>query len=567
MKKIISGLTLSLCLFTLITGCSNEQVLNNSSLSTTVSRATFVEGEKFTDWFNGYSTGSFSSDDYSTNGGSWKIIDSSGNLKLQETSGSSTAFIYNNNIKTDDVTLIAKVKSQSSSTDAGLVAKYSDSSNYYTMFLDDNQLKLKKKVNGSWTTLDSASFSFSTSTTYELKLVIDGNSLKGYINSTLYVEASDSSLNEGYFGLRTYKNKAIFDAFQIYYTGESSTPTEPTDTTAPGNVTNLTAVAGDGQVTLSWSNPSDEDFVNTTITATPSTYTTTLKGESKTITGLTNGTTYTFTLKTNDDSGNASSGKTISATPEAETTTTPSADYPYELMRNYKQWKITYPDSSEVKDLEGERNEYFYVEGDAIVFKAPIRSDNGTTPNSSYIRSELRERTEDGKSDIYWTTDGTSVCYVEQAITHLPTVKDHLVATQIHGNKADGIDDAMVLRLEGEHLFLCFNGGKLADDVTITTNYKLGTKHEVIFEVVNGKHYVYYSENGGLSELYQAGNADNYLVKGNDGKDYVMDLDYDQSYFKVGNYTQSNSEKEGSETDEPDNYGEVKVWDFWVEHK
>ncbi len=246
----------------------------------------------------------------------------------------------------------------------------------------------------------------------------------------------------------------------------------------------------------------------------------------------------------------------------------PDADYPSDLMRNYYQWKITYPDGVEDKTLYQAENEYFYVNDNknGIVFHVPIRSDNGTTPNSNYIRSELRERTEDGGSNIYWTTDGTHIVYVMQAITHLPTVKNHLVATQIHGNKDDGIDDAMVLRLEGEHLFLSFNGGKLRGDLTIKVNYTLGTIHEVIFEVISGKHYVYYCESGGLSEAYLAGNADQYLVK--DGSNsYVMDLDYDESYFKIGNYTQSNAEKEGDETDKADNYGEVVVYDFWVDHK
>ena len=124
----------------------------------------------------------------------------------------------------------------------------------------------------------------------------------------------------------------------------------------------------------------------------------------------------------------------------------------------------------------------------------------------------------------------------------------------------------MVLRLEEEHLFLSFNGGKLHDDVTIKTDYKLGTVHEIIFEVIDGKHHVYYSEDGGLNAAYHAGNAYKYLIK--DGsKDYVMDLDYDQSYFKIGNYTQSNADKEGDYTDDDDNYGEVEVYEFWVDHE
>ncbi|APY12281.1 hypothetical protein BWZ22_14075 [Seonamhaeicola sp. S2-3] len=241
---------------------------------------------------------------------------------------------------------------------------------------------------------------------------------------------------------------------------------------------------------------------------------------------------------------------------------------PSDLMDNCNQWKITYPTGVEDKTLCGEpNNEFFYVNttGDAIVFKAPIRSDNGTTPNSSNIRSELRERVSDGSADIYWTTEGTHMVYVKQAITHLPINKPHLVATQIHGNKDDGIDDAMVLRLENSHLFLSFNGGDLRSDVTIKTNYTLGTVHEVIFLIKNGKHYCYYSEDGNLLNAYNNNNANSYLVT--DGaNDYVLDLNYDDSYFKIGNYTQSNPVEEGDDTGDPNNYGEVLVYDFFVNH-
>jgi len=69
-----------------------------------------------------------------------------------------------------------------------------------------------------------------------------------------------------------------------------------------------------------------------------------------------------------------------------------------------------------------------------------------------------------------------------------------------------------------------------------------------------------------LKNAYASGNASKYLVK--DGsKSYVMDKDYDKSYFKIGNYTQSNSEKEGSQTGKSNNYGEVVVYDFYVDHK
>ena len=90
--------------------------------------------------------------------------------------------------------------------------------------------------------------------------------------------------------------------------------------------------------------------------------------------------------------------------------------------------------------------------------------------------------------------------------------------------------------------------------------------HEIMFEVIDGKHYVYYSEDGNLATSYASGDADQYLVR--DGSnDYVMDLSYGESYFKIGNYTQSNADVEGEYADDPDNYGEVIVDNFWVDHE
>ncbi|CDF80366.1 alginate lyase (PL6/PL7/CBM32) [Formosa agariphila KMM 3901] len=267
-------------------------------------------------------------------------------------------------------------------------------------------------------------------------------------------------------------------------------------------------------------------------------------------------------------SGSGVSNQTINVSQAGAEGNSGNAGIPSDLMENCNQWKITYPTGEEDKTLCDEQgNEFFYVndEGNAIVFRAPVRSDNGTTPNSDNIRSELREREEDGSKDVYWTTEGTHELYVKQAITHLPINKSHLVATQIHGDKAAGIDDSMVMRLEGSHLFLSFNGGKLRSNVTITQNYNLGDVHEVIFKVVDGKHYCYYAEDGNLKNAYDSGNASQYLVRA-DGNDYVMDINYNQSYFKVGNYTQSNPEEEGDDTDDPDNYGEVLVYDFSVSH-
>jgi hypothetical protein len=99
------------------------------------------------------------------------------------------------------------------------------------------------------------------------------------------------------------------------------TPTNGGDTTPPAEVTSLSAVAGHEKVTLSWTPPADSDFAKVEITHNQSGGTATKtvnKGtNSYTWTGLTNGTAYTFTVKTVDSTGNKSTGTTKTATPVA----------------------------------------------------------------------------------------------------------------------------------------------------------------------------------------------------------------------------------------------------------
>ena len=104
---------------------------------------------------------------------------------------------------------------------------------------------------------------------------------------------------------------------------------ETPDTTAPADVTEPVAAAKDSSVVLTWKDATDEDIFG---------YLVSWKAESQgralvalekdsliaakgqqgcVVTGLTNGTKYTFTVKTMDTSGNKSAGVTAKATPVA----------------------------------------------------------------------------------------------------------------------------------------------------------------------------------------------------------------------------------------------------------
>ena len=118
-----------------------------------------------------------------------------------------------------------------------------------------------------------------------------------------------------------FKRAAVLMVLAAVVIASSCNPNmRPTqDTTAPAEITELKAAAGNGKVSLSWKNPSDADLYQVEITASPAAGTLTNpvylaaeKGKAMSFTaeGLSNGTAYTFTVKTIDKSLNKSKGVT-----------------------------------------------------------------------------------------------------------------------------------------------------------------------------------------------------------------------------------------------------------------
>ena len=225
-------------------------------------------------------------------------------------------------------------------------------------------------------------------------------------------------------------------------------------------------------------------------------------------------------------------------------TNTPNAGLPSGRL-DLANWKLTLPintahagspDEILQPELTGFQDaNYFHcnLTGTGVVFVAPCGG--ATTSGSGYPRSELREMANNGTGAAGWsTTSGTHTMEITQAITHLPEVKPHVVAGQIH----DANDDVIVFRLEGTKLFIDQNG---ANGPVLTTDYKLGDVFTVKFVARNGGVECYY--NGQYIYTYKVSTSG--------------------CYFKAGCYTQSNT----SRGDSPTAYGEVIIYGLSVMHQ
>jgi hypothetical protein len=222
-------------------------------------------------------------------------------------------------------------------------------------------------------------------------------------------------------------------------------------------------------------------------------------------------------------------------------------------------WKLTLPFDKEDKDgpesgvaaeisqpvLADYSNSpyYFYDKTKSgLVFRA--HTGGAHTSGSGYPRSELREMTNEGKSQAKWNSEiGKHSMEIDQAITALPTQKKHVVAGQIHST--GDFDDVITCRLETNKLFLSHNGKKAT---VLTESYTLGKRFKIRFEVEKNQIKTYYNDSKQPVEIY--------------------DIAFPDAYFKAGCYTQSASwGKNDNHNADPKEFGEVIIFGLKVNHE
>jgi hypothetical protein len=241
--------------------------------------------------------------------------------------------------------------------------------------------------------------------------------------------------------------------------------------------------------------------------------------------------------------------------------------YPSQIL-NLASWKITLPINDAQEIFTPTLYDYsidpcFKAVQDKDGWAVQFRANHGgaTTGGSNNPRSELREMLknyhyQNSKSYVAWSNiKGTHTMWIKQKVTHLTYVKPHTVTGQIH----DASDDVCVFRVEG------LNGGSSGTGGTIG---KLDTLAKIWITDEDKTHgYL-------VDSLYKIGTVftvkfiahDGVLEFEYNGKrlPYKKTKNYSGCYFKLGDYTQSNTGTAPNEVDSA--YAEVYVYDYAITH-
>jgi hypothetical protein len=114
------------------------------------------------------------------------------------------------------------------------------------------------------------------------------------------------------------------------------------------------------------------------------------------------------------------------------------------------EWKLQVPGPLEIKELQNYSSGYFFLTASREMCFALDAAEKGATPNTKYVRSELRHLPE-------WTVEGSHTLSGEvRVVSSLQPAK--LTVLQIHGITPDGDNAPPLLRV-------AFKAGDLYADV------------------------------------------------------------------------------------------------------
>lgn len=163
--------------------------------------------------------------------GTWNLAVDGTDVARQTSADSETYLLTNGQTGWQDYTVSARMKAGSTAVRNGIVARFTNSNNYYSLLLHQNKVVLQRKASGSTTVLQQAAFTYGTGSYYLLALQVSGSTVSGYVDGVLRVQGTDTALAAGRIGL--YANGvASFDDVQVVDAAGSPTPSA--SPTTPG---------------------------------------------------------------------------------------------------------------------------------------------------------------------------------------------------------------------------------------------------------------------------------------------------------------------------------------------
>lgn len=272
--------------------------------------ATAPQAVMLSDDFESYST--FPAGNWVNNNSSsvWTVEQEASKIVHQSAVQTSIVSIGNN--AWTNYRVSALVRSNVLGIRSGIMARYTSSSSYYSLYLRSTStggtkvLEINKRIGSTNNYFPPVSVPIVAGTFYKLTLEVDGSNIKAYVNDELKISVVDTEITSGRVG--------------FYNTGDSSYDNFVVEETAvaPNAPTNLAATAGNSQIGLTWTGSSGATSYivkRSTVDGGPYQNVATVSTASYTDTDVNFGTTYYYAVSAVNTYGESANSNQSSASP------------------------------------------------------------------------------------------------------------------------------------------------------------------------------------------------------------------------------------------------------------
>ncbi len=174
----------------------------------------------------------------------WAIMADGSQVARQ--TAATTCIISNGDSAWTNYTVTARVKASALGFRHGIIARFTNTSSYYSLYLRSTStggtkvIELNKRTAAGNNVLQTVSIPISAGVYYKLALEVDGSTIKGYVDDVLRVQVTDADYAAGKIGFYN-TGDTFYDDLAVT---DSSTP--------PPAPANLTATGGSSQINLAW---------------------------------------------------------------------------------------------------------------------------------------------------------------------------------------------------------------------------------------------------------------------------------------------------------------------------